>query len=90
LKFKKADTEWLRYVVANRSGTGKDKDFDIAMGPVANDRVYEVIDNFELGDYSEEETIRRLLTFRLTDQIVFKTEKSLRYLKYIGMEQIGV
>jgi len=90
LEFKKADTEWLRYVVANRSGTGKDKDFDIAIGPVANDRVYEVIDSFELGDYSEEETIRRLLTFRLTDQIVFKTEKSLLYLKYIGMEQIGV
>jgi len=65
-------------------------DFDIAIGPVANDRVYEVIDNFELGDYSEEETIRRLLTFRLTDQIVFKTEKSLSYIKYIGMEQIGV
>ena len=90
LEFKKADTEWLRYVVANRSGTGKDKDFDIAIGPVANDRVYEVIDSFELGDYSEDETIRRLLTFRLTDQIVFKTEKSLLYLKYIGMEQIGV
>ena len=53
-KFDTAGAEWLRYVVANRSGAGKDNDFDIVIGPVANDRVYEVVENFELGDYSEE------------------------------------
>jgi hypothetical protein len=88
LKFTEANTEWLSYVVANRSGTGKDNDYDIVIGPVANDKVYDVVESFELGDYSEEEAIRRLLTFRLTDQIVFKTEKSLPCLKYIGSEQI--
>ena len=88
-KFDAADTEWLRYVVANRSGTGKDNDFDIVIGPVANDRVYEVVENFELGDYSEDEAIRRLLSFRLTDQIVFKTEKSLLYLTYHSHELIA-
>jgi len=89
LEFTEADTKWLRYVVANRSGTGKDNDFDIVTGPVANDKVYEVIDGFELGDYSEDEAIRRLLTFRLTDQFVFKTQKSLLFIKYVGMNQIG-
>jgi len=89
LEFMKADTNWLRYVVANRSGTGKDDDFDIVTGPVANDKVYEVIDGFELGDYSEEEAIGRLLTFRLTDQVVFKTQKSLQFIRYIDMNQIG-
>ena len=88
LKFAKADPEWLRYVVANRSGYGKDSNFDIVSGPVANDRVYEVVESFELGDYSEDEAIRRLLFFRLTDQLVFKTEKSLLYLKYLTHEQI--
>ena len=86
--FNEADTEWLRYVVANRSGAGKDNDFDIVIGPVANDRVYEVVESFELGDYSEDEAIRRLLSFRLTDQIVFKTEKSLLYLTYLSHELI--
>ena len=88
LEFTQADTEWLRYVVANRSGFGKDNDFDIVIGPVANDRVYDVVESFELGDYSEEEAIQRLLTFRLTDQVVFKTEKSLLHLKYLEHEQI--
>ena len=88
-KFNAASTEWLHYVVANRSGTGKDNDFDIVIGPVANDRVYEVVENFELGDYSEDEAIRRLLSFRLTDQIVFKTEESLLYLSYLSHEFIA-
>jgi hypothetical protein len=89
LEFPKADADWLRYIVANRSGAGRDNDFDVVIGPVANDRVYEVIENFEIGDYSEEEAIRRFLTFRLTNQVVFKTEKSLRYLTYAGHELIG-
>ena len=88
-KFNEADMEWLRYVVENRSGAGKDNDFDIVIGPVANDRVYEVVENFELGDYSEDEAIRRLLSFRLTDQIVFKTEKSLLHLTYLNHELVA-
>ncbi|MCL1833406.1 MAG: DUF3990 domain-containing protein [Leptospirales bacterium] len=89
LQFEEAEIQWLRYVIANRSGSGKDGDFDIVIGPVANDRVYDVVESFELGDYSEEEALRRLLTFRLTNQIVFKTEKSLIYLRYSGYEQIN-
>ena len=89
LRFAEADIRWLHYVIANRSGSGKEGDFDIVIGPVANDRVYDVVESFELGDYSEEEALRRLLTFRLTNQIVFKTEKSLIYLRYSGYEQIN-
>jgi len=87
-RFNIADKEWLYYIVANRSGSGKDNDFDIVIGPVANDRVYEVVENFELGDYSEDEAILRLLSYRLTDQIVFKTEKSLQYITYLNHEKI--
>ena len=88
MQLAEADIRWLHYVIANRSGSGKDNDFDIVMGPVANDRVYDVIESFELGDYSEDEALRRLLAFKLTNQIVFKTEKSLLYLKYSGYEQV--
>jgi len=87
-KHSSADVDWLRYVVANRMGRGVDRDFDIVAGPIADDFVYSVIDNFELGVYTEDEAIERFLTYRLTDQVVFKTEKSLGYLKYIGSEEI--
>jgi len=90
LKFSEANLEWFRYVVANRAGNGKDNDFDIVTGPVANDQVYEVIEGYELGSYSEEEALKRFLAFKLTDQVVFKTEKSLQYIKYISHERIEV
>jgi hypothetical protein len=87
-KYPAADAGWLRYVVANRMGRGADGDFDIVAGPVADDFVYSVIDNFELGIYTEEEAIKRFLTYRLTDQVVFKTGRALGYLKYIGSEGV--
>jgi hypothetical protein len=88
LKFSEANLEWFRYVVANRAGKGKNSDFDIVTGPVANDQVYEVIEGFELGNYSEKEALNRFLAFKLTDQVVFKTEKSLLYIKYLSYERI--
>ena len=42
-----------------------------------------IISLFFTGVYTEEETIRRLLPQKLQGQIVFKTEKSLQYLKFV-------
>ena len=89
-RYPSVSVEWFHYVVANRTGRGEDRDFDIVMGPVANDSVYDVINGFEDGLYWEDEAIRRLLTFRLKDQVVFKTEKSLNFLSYVGSEEVRV
>jgi len=80
-EFKEADLEWLEYVVNNRAGRGGD-DFDIVIGPVANDRVYSVVDEYELGTYTPQEAIIRLKTYKLTDQYVFKTKKALQTLAF--------
>ncbi|GHV81991.1 hypothetical protein AGMMS49991_05490 [Spirochaetia bacterium] len=82
-EYSKANEDWLTYIVANRSGRGIDSDFDIVIGPVANDRVYTVVESYELGDYTAEEAIMRLKAFKLTDQIVFKCKKSLQYISFI-------
>ncbi|MCL1798117.1 MAG: DUF3990 domain-containing protein [Eggerthellaceae bacterium] len=86
--FTSADIRWLEYVVANRLGTAQKNDFDLVVGPVANDRVYDVVEAFELGDYTQDEAIRRLLAFKLTDQVVFKTDKSLDYLAFLSSESV--
>jgi hypothetical protein len=82
-EFTQANRDWLTYVVMNRSGRGIDTDFDIVIGPVANDRVYTVVEAYELGDYTADEAIIRLKTFKLTDQIVFKSTKSLQYISFV-------
>jgi hypothetical protein len=82
LIFTEPDSAWLDYVVANRSGKGIDNDYDIVMGPVANDRVYTVVESYELGDYTADEAIKRLKTYRLTGQIVWKSNRALSLLSF--------
>jgi hypothetical protein len=89
LTFADADDEWLEYVVANRSGTGRMNDYDIVIGPVANDKVYDVVELYEAGDYTAAEAIVRLKTYRLIDQVVFKSEESLRFLEFLESKALS-
>lgn len=86
--FEMADEAWLNFICDNRNGkfTG---DYDIVIGPVADDRVYRVVVEYENGDLDKDEAIKKLKAESLCDQILFHTEKSLKYLKYIDTEVIG-
>ena len=80
-----ADEKWLDFICDNRSGkyTG---DYDIVIGPVADDKVYRVVVEYENGDLDKETTLKNLKTESLCDQILFHTEKALKCLKYIDTE----
>lgn len=86
--FEVADENWLDFICDNRSEkpTG---DYDIVIGPVADDRVYRVVVEYENGDLDKETALKNLKTESLCDQILFHTDKSLEYLKYIDTEVIG-
>ncbi|MBR3806587.1 MAG: DUF3990 domain-containing protein [Clostridia bacterium] len=88
MHFKKADEKWLDFVCDNRSGKNTG-DYDIVIGPVADDRVYRVVVEYENGDIDKETALKNLKTESLCDQIVFATENALKYLKYIDTEVLG-
>jgi len=90
IRFNSPDTEWLHFVTACRIGKSAIDNYDIAIGPVANDNVYATIQLFETGLLSEAETIIRLKVEKIYDQILFHTERSLKYLRYIKYENAGV
>ncbi len=83
LKFENANVDWIRFVSANRKKLPLQSEFDIVFGPVANDKTMSVIMLYFAGIYTEYEAIERLLPQNLEDQVVFKSEKSLRYLKFV-------
>ena len=58
--------------------------YDVVIGPVANDNVYQTIRFFETGVYSKDEAMRRLLAERLFNQIVFKTAAALACCRYVS------
>ena len=57
--------------------------YDIVIGPVANDNLYQVLIGYENGIYTIEETIKRLKTYLLCNQISFHTIKSLECITYL-------
>lgn len=82
--FHSADSDWLQYISINRKNRTniiKD-DYDIVIGPVANDDTMPVINLYLKGSYSEEEAVKRLLPQNLKDQYAFKTEKALNLLTF--------
>lgn len=86
IRFDKPDKKWLDFVSVNRKGQCHET-YDIVIGPVADDGVYEVVRFYEIGIYDLEETLKRLKIEELYNQVLFHTEKSLTYLKFVEAEE---
>lgn len=88
LRFNNATKEWLEFVCCNRSGQVYERDYDIVIGPVADDKVYSVVVRFENGEYELDEALKRLKIEPLCDQVLFHNEKALRYLQFETWEEV--
>ena len=82
LTFPSANIEWLRFVAQHRRGTHIAEEYDIVVGPVANDQTMRTINDYIRGRFPEDVAIRLLRPERLKDQHVFKTEAALRTLRF--------
>jgi len=82
LKFDKPSTEWAEFIFKNRN---RDNDFthdyDIVIGPIANDGVAYLLSRYEEGTLTIEELSDKLDYKKLNSQYFFGTDKSLKYLK---------
>ncbi len=84
LRFTQAQREWLEYVTMNRKNQIiSNDDYDIVIGPVANDRTMPVISLYFAGIYDIEETIKRLMPQKLCDQYTFRTDKAIKKLRFL-------
>jgi hypothetical protein len=83
LKFEKPNKEWLDFVCANRLENLVGQDYDLIIGPIANDRTMPVLNAYMAAknkDLYAPVALNDIRADRLTDQFVFKTEKSLSFL----------
>jgi len=86
-EFQKADEQWLDFIFENRKNSIK-HNFDIVIGPVANDTLYSTLTLYETGILTKQETIQRLKVHRLFDQISFHTEKVLSQLSFFESYEV--
>jgi hypothetical protein len=87
-RFDSPDEDWVGFVFANRRQPDFEHGFDIVYGPVANDQVYASLSLFEDGQIGQEELIRRLMSRKLVDQLLFHTERALEHLAFEGSQEV--
>lgn len=78
--------EWLDFIIKSR--LGKKHEYDIVIGAMADDQVYNYITDLMNGIITRN-AFWELAKFRHpTHQIAFCTEKSLKCLKFIESEEL--
>lgn len=84
--FKEMTDEWLNFIVNCRSG--KKHEYDIVIGAMANDQIYNYISDYIDGIITQEQ-FWVLAKFKYpTHQINFCTKKALQCLEYRGYEEV--
>lgn len=89
IEFTYPDEKWLDFITANRRGKEIAEEYDIVIGPVADDNVYLTVKLFETGVLDKEEAIKRLKVVKLFNQILFHTDKSLKFCVFEDYRDLG-
>jgi len=88
LEFNTYSVEWLEHIAKCRLGESVE-DYDLVIGGIANDDVYNTLTLYFRGYINKEETIKRLQYEKPNIQYCFKNQTVINtYLKYAGMEKI--
>jgi hypothetical protein len=88
LEFETYSEEWLDFIFASRRGEILGK-WDIVIGGVANDKVFDTIEAFLNGFYNKEQAIGKLKYSEPNIQYCFKNQHIIdEYLKFISSEEL--
>jgi len=88
LEFKETDKKWLDFVSDNRNSVPLQNDYDIIIGPVANDDVFRTLLLYFAKELDVNETLNRLKIKKLFNQYVFKNDSILKFLNFVKAEFI--
>ena len=81
LKFEKPTTEWAEFIFKNRNrNVHFNHDYDIVIGPIANDGVAYLLGRYEEGTLSLNELSQELTFKQLNNQYFFGTTLALKHL----------
>jgi hypothetical protein len=86
LQFEEMTEEWLDFIVYCRSG--REHDYDIVSGAMANDQVFNYISDFISGILTREQFWVLAKFKRPTHQISFCSLSALNGLSFLGSEEI--
>jgi hypothetical protein len=89
LRFSSPNKEWLEFITANRVEQTLKNGYDLIIGPVANDDVYNVLLPYFAGNMPIEIALLLLKPKKLFNQYTFCSQKSISLLKYVKCEEVS-
>ena len=87
LKFDSYSEEWLDFILNCRSGRDT-TNYDLVIGGVANDKVFNTVELFWDGLIDKTEVINRLRYEIPILLVCFRTEQALEFLRFEGSEKV--
>lgn len=85
-EFHGPDEAWLNFVVNSRKGI--EHDYDLVFGPVANDKVFTVVNLYESGMINATTAIAELKAYNTYDQLSFHTERVIKELRFVESYEV--
>jgi len=83
------DAEWFDYIFRNRSGCPDAlSEYDVIVGPIANDTIYDTWGISTSGLLSREQSLRLLMIGPVYRQTAIKTERAASRLSFISAQVI--
>ena len=81
--FDKPDREWAQFVMSNRDMNTAQPchDYDIVIGPVADDTIARLLRLYTENFISEEQLLHELMFSKVTSQYFFHSEPAIKMLK---------
>lgn len=90
-EFKDYNSEWLHFILACRSGSMRYKEFDMIVGGVANDKIYDTLELFFDKLIDEAEALGRLKYHKPNNQICIINQMIVNHhLIFKGSEKVNV
>ena len=83
-RFDTLSKEWLEFIKENRSKGGLQHNYDVVIGPVADDNTMETVQLYIAEIFTAEEAVERLRYSKINNQVSFHTKDALKYLKLAG------
>jgi len=89
LEFPAYNEDWLEYVTLCRMGVGNNENYDLIIGSVANDKVFEALEAYFNGYSNKTAAIKKLRFEGPNLQYCFANQNTIdTYLKFVGSDAI--
>ncbi len=85
-EFHGSDEAWLNFVVDSRKGI--EHDYDLVFGPVANDKVFTVVNLYESGVLDAPAAIAELKAYKTYNQLSFHTSHVIQALRFVESYEV--